>query len=107
MIEILGSPFVVFLAALLAGAALYAWGRALAPVLPDTPDKVMPYVGGEPVRGEAPPPNYGFFTVAVFFTLLHLAALVLATFPAGASPWLALVYVLLAAAAVFALRRER
>ena len=86
MTGILSSPFVIFAAALGAALLLLAWGKARAPSPAPTPDKVMPYIGGEAAAPSTARPGYGFFVVALFFTLLHVAALVAATAPPGTAP---------------------
>jgi hypothetical protein len=60
------------------------------------------------VGGEAPPagqnlPSYHLYHVAVFFTLLHVAVLVLATAPSGPGAWAALLYLGILSLAVVAL----
>ncbi len=107
MTGILSSPFVIFAAALGAALLLLAWGKARAPSPAPTPDKVMPYIGGEAAAPSTARPGYGFFVVALFFTLLHVAALVAATAPPGTDPRGPLAYLAVAAAAVLALRWER
>lgn len=104
---ILGSPFVVFALALGAAGLLVLFARAHAPPSVPMGDKGMPYVGGEAARPVLATPGYGFFTVALLFTLLHVAALVLALVPAGSSPWAPLAYLGFSGAAVLALRWER
>jgi NADH:ubiquinone oxidoreductase subunit 3 (subunit A) len=104
MTDLLGSPLVVFALALGAGYLLYAWSRTFAPAPPPTGEKTMPYVGGEPYKAQKLQPSYQFFHVALFFTLLHVAALVLETAPRGFLPWTALAYLGIVAAAVLVLR---
>ena len=64
--------------------------------------KFEPYGCGEDVSPEKAEPDYhGFFPFAIFFTLLHVAGLMLATWslaPGGAGAWFAGAY--LAAVAV-------
>ncbi len=106
--DVLTSPFVIFGVAVVVGYLMYFWSRSIAP----TPagaggDKHMPYVGGEPAVAQAFQPGYQFFYVALFFTLVHLAALVLATMPPGALPWGAAGYLAVIAFAVLILRWEQ
>ena len=100
------SPFVVFLLALAAGALLYAWSRRAAPKPAPLGDKAMPYVGGEPAPAQPLQPGYGFFTVALFFTHVHVAALVHATMPTDVLPWGAIGYLGIVGTAVVVLRWE-
>lgn len=97
------TPITVFLVALLAAAILYRWGRALAP--PPTPvgHKMEMYTGGEAPKAQEVRPSYGFFHVALFYTVLHVAALILVTAPGGVSGFLVAVYFGAIALAVAAL----
>ncbi|OGS48539.1 MAG: hypothetical protein A3K68_01030 [Euryarchaeota archaeon RBG_16_68_13] len=104
MTDLLASPFVVFVLALAVGYGMYAWSRRVAPPSTNSTAKLMPYVGGEPVVGEMIQPGYQFYYVALFFTLLHVAALVLATMPSGLLPWAATAYLGMVALAVMILR---
>ena len=63
----------------------YLWARTIAPRPADIGDKRMPYVGGEAWEAQAYQPSYQFFYVAIFFTLAHVAALVISTAPPSAS----------------------
>src|SRR3990172_250335 len=65
---------------------MYFWSRRVAPASTYSVAKTMPYVGGEPFSGQAYQPGYQFYYVALFFTLIHVAALVLATLPARVLP---------------------
>ena len=104
---LLSSPFVIFGVAVAAGYLIYFWSSSVAPVFPSTVNKAMPYVGGEPMEAQAFQPEYQFFYVALFFTLVHVAALVLATAPPSASPWGAIGYLAIIAIAVMILRWEQ
>ena len=86
MTGILSSPFVIFAAALGAALLLLAWGKARAPSPAPTPDKVMPYIGGEAAAPSTARPGYGFFVVALFFTLPPPAPRRGAPAPPGPAP---------------------
>ena len=105
--DVLTSPFVIFGIAIAVGYALYLWSRTVAPASVASENKNMPYVGGEPAVAQNYQPGYQFFYVALFFTLVHVAALVLATMPTGMLPWAALGYLGLVAVAVMILRWEQ
>jgi len=105
--EILTSPFVIFGIALVVGYLMYFWSRTIAPASVGGVNKQMPYVGGEPAEAQAYQPGYQFFYVALFFTLVHVAALVLATMPPGALPWGAAGYLGVVFVAVMILRWEQ
>jgi NADH:ubiquinone oxidoreductase subunit 3 (subunit A) len=105
--DILTSPFVIFGVAIAIGYLLYFWSRTIAPAPTGGGDKRMPYVGGEPAVAQAFQPGYQFFYVALFFTLVHVAALVLATAPPHVLPWAAVGYLGVVAIAVMILRWEQ
>lgn len=102
------SPVVIFAIAVTIGYGLYAFSRVVAPrpAAAGAGDKTMPYVGGEAYSAQAFEPGYQFFYVALFFALVHMAALVLATAPPGVFPIAALAYLGLVAVGVIALRWE-
>jgi NADH:ubiquinone oxidoreductase subunit 3 (subunit A) len=101
------SPFLIFGIAIAIGYLMYFWSRLVAPVSPDTANKLMPYVGGEPMEAQSFQPGYQFFYVALFFTLVHVAALVLATAPPQMNPWAAIGYLAIIGVAVMILRWEQ
>ncbi len=68
---------------------------------------MMPYVGGEAVEAQAYLPGYQFFYVALFFTVVHVAALVIALAPADAPLCATLGYLGIVAIAVTVLRWEQ
>ena len=105
--DLLTSPFVIFGIALAIGYLMYFWSRTVAPASTGGVNKQMPYVGGEPAVSQAYQPGYQFFYVALFFTLVHVAALVLATMPSGILPWGAVGYLGVIALAVLILRWEQ
>jgi len=101
------SPFSIAFLALCTGYLIYAWSKAQAPPFIPSPDKVMPYVGGEAAEAQAFQPGYAFFYVALFFTIIHVAALVIAIAPADAPLWGTMGYLGIIAAAVVILRWEQ
>ncbi len=105
--DILTSPFVIFGIAVAVGYVLFLWSRTIAPASVGSVNKNMPYVGGEPAEAQNYQPGYQFFYVALFFTLVHVAALVLATMPTGLLPWASLGYLGVVAVAVMILRWEQ
>lgn len=105
--DVLVSPFAIFGAAIAIAWLMYFWSRSIAPASTNSVNKVMPYVGGEPATAQAYQPGYQFFYVALFFTLVHVAALVLATMPTGLLPWAAIGYLGLVAVGVLILRWEQ
>lgn len=105
--DVVTSPFVIFGVAVVVGYLMYFWSRTIAPASTGGVNKQMPYVGGEPIEAQAYQPGYAFFYVALFFTLVHVAALVLATMPQGLLPWGAVAYLAVIFFAVMVLRWEQ
>jgi NADH:ubiquinone oxidoreductase subunit 3 (subunit A) len=69
---------------------LYRLGDVLAPKLKDEGGKLAQYACGEDIPARKFQVSYKlFFYAALFFTMMHVAALVVATIPGG-SPALAL-----------------
>lgn len=98
--------FLLFGAGLVVATLLYAWGRSLAPPGTLATHKREMYTGGEAPRAQEVRPSYEFYQVALFFTILHVAALVLVTAPGGDAVWLALLYLGLIGLALVALFRR-
>jgi NADH-quinone oxidoreductase subunit A len=105
--DVLTSPFVIFGVAIAIGYVMYFWSRTIAPTPTGGGDKRMPYVGGEPAVAQAFQPGYQFFYVALFFTIIHVAALVLAVTPPNVGPWAEVGYLAVVAVAVMILRWEQ
>jgi NADH:ubiquinone oxidoreductase subunit 3 (subunit A) len=104
--DILASPVIIMAFALGIGSLIYAWSRTVAPPFTRSVNKTMPYVGGEVAEAQAFMPGYQFFYVALFFTVIPVAALVLATAPPDAPLWGTLGYLILMVIAVVILRWE-
>lgn len=102
--ELLASPILWFAAMILAGWLLYAWAARVAPTFRPVGEKAKAFTGGEPLPGQAYRPGYDFFHVALFFTIMHIAALVVATAPAGIVPLAAVAYVAVIALSIYVLR---
>jgi NADH:ubiquinone oxidoreductase subunit 3 (subunit A) len=102
--KILLSPPVVFAVAFGVGLMLYWLGRAMAPKLNMTPGKGSPYACGEDAPMQKAQVGYRlFYSLAIFFTVMHVAALVVTTLPAGPIAVLGMVYLAVITLAVFAL----
>jgi NADH:ubiquinone oxidoreductase subunit 3 (subunit A) len=99
------SPPVVFALFLALVYGLYRLGGAMAAQGEPSPDKHMPYTGGErplPLPGMLA--YHAFFRLALLFGILHLATLVLSTLPRDARSYrMALAYLAGAAISVFVL----
>lgn len=85
-------PPLAFLGFLLLAAILGWSGRRMAPKEPSSDASRTSYAGGENIPGKKSFPGYHlFFPIALFFTVLHVLALLLGLLPAGSSG-LGLVY---------------
>ena len=107
MIDLVFSPVSVAVLALAAGYLMYVWSQGVAPPFVPSRNKIMPYVGGEAAEAQVFQPGYAFFCVALFFTVVHVAALVLALAPPDAPLWGTMGYLALVAVAVLILRWEQ
>jgi NADH-quinone oxidoreductase subunit A len=103
-IEVLLSPPVAFFVFLAVAFGLYALGRGMAPKLTDVGGKLTTYACGENIPGVKVQFGYRlFFFIALFFTMMHVAALVIATVPSGRIVFFALFYLVMIALSVSAL----
>jgi NADH-quinone oxidoreductase subunit A len=92
-IDILISPPVAFVFFLIAATLLYRLGRRMAPKLNNVGGKLTSYACGEDMPGTKIQFGYRlFFFVALFFTIMHVAALVIATVPSGKIVLFAVLY---------------
>jgi len=104
IVKIILSPPIAFLIFIGVGQLLYLLGRAMAPRTNMTDAKAAPYACGEDVpMGKAQISYKLFFSLAIFFTVMHVAALVVATLPTGPIAWLGIVYLVIIMLSVFAL----
>ena len=84
MIDILLSPPLAFLIFLGLCYLLYIVAGRLAPKVKKVGGKLTTYACGEDIPGYKVQYGYRlFFFIALFFTMMHVAALVVATLPAG------------------------
>ncbi|HBU70041.1 MAG TPA: hypothetical protein DEE98_06605 [Elusimicrobia bacterium] len=81
--------FILFLAL----AFLFGYGATkFAPKSGGNPESETSYAGGEDIEGKKSFPGYKlFYPIALFFTVLHVLALILGLLPAGAAA-LGLIY---------------
>ena len=105
--DFLASPIIILVLALATVYLVYAWSRTIAPVFLPGINRTMPYVGGEAIQAQDYQPGYIFFYVALFFVVVHVAALVIAIAPPDAPLWGTLGYLAIVAIAVTILRWER
>jgi len=103
-IDILISPPVAFLIFLGLAFLLYALGRRMAPKLKKEGGKLATYACGEDLPGVKLQFGYRlFFFIALFFTMMHVAALVIATVPGGKILFLAVFYLVMIFLSILAL----
>lgn len=82
--NILITPFVGFGIFALAAYLIYKLGDVMAPKLKDEGGKLCQYACGENFPGRKLQIGYReFFYAALFFTMMHVATLVIATIPGG------------------------
>ena len=92
-IEFLISPPVAFILFLAIACLIYLLGKRMAPKLNKTGGKLTTYACGEDIPGAKVQFGYRlFFFIALFFTIMHVAALMIATVPAGKIVWFAVLY---------------
>jgi hypothetical protein len=96
-------PPIAFLIFLLIGYLIYRLGKALGPKPTMAEGKLSAYACGEDIPGRKVQPGYHLFHFAFFFTVLHVAALVIATVPSGNIALVGIVYLLIALIAVVVL----
>lgn len=101
---VLLSPILWFLLMALGGGLLYLWAARVAPPFRAAGSKARAFTGGEDIPGRAYRPGYQFFHAALFFTLLHVAAIVVATAPPGVAPWVGMVYLSVIGICILVLR---
>ena len=98
------SPPVAFLFFLGTAFALYGLGSKMGPKLTKVGGKLTTYACGEDIPGVKIQFGYRlFFFVALFFTIMHVAALVIATAPAGKLALFALLYLAVVFLSILAL----
>ena len=99
------SPVGIFFIFLAVSFALYWLGSVIAPAYKKEGGKDQMYACGEDVKGDKKLYSTAamFFHIALYFTIMDVAALMLATLPHGAPPVLGIFYLLGISTAVFAL----
>jgi len=93
-------PPIAFLVFLLVGYLVYRLTRALRPKAKMQEDKLSTYACGEDMPARKSEHHYRLFHFAFFFTVLHVAALVIATVPSGSIALVGIIYLLIALIAV-------
>ncbi|MBM3297101.1 MAG: hypothetical protein FJY83_05810 [Candidatus Aminicenantes bacterium] len=102
--DVLLSPPVAFFAYLGLAGLITLLGSRLAPKLKKEGGKLTTYACGEDLPGVKLQWGYRlFFFIALFFTIMHVAALVMATVPSGKIVLLGLIYLAMIFLAIMAL----
>jgi hypothetical protein len=96
-------PPIAFLIFLLIGYLIYRLSRALGPKPSMEEGKLSTYACGEDIPVKKVQYAYHLFHFAFFFTVLHVAALVIATVPSGSIALVGIIYLLIALIAVVVL----
>jgi len=93
LMEILLAPPLAFLVFLAIFYIIYFLAGRLAPKLNPVGGKLKSYACGEDIPGSKLQFGYRlFFFIALFFTMMHVAALVVATLPSGPIAYFGLFY---------------
>lgn len=103
MNDLLSSPPFVMVVFLAIASFLYWFGGKLAPRGEASENKHLPYTGGElPADMPEMLTYHAYFKLALFFAILHVAALVLSTMPNNvASSRVAMIYLVGVGISVF------
>jgi len=100
-LSVLLSPPVAFIACLLISLGIYGFGRLVEEKAKPVDGKYEPYACGEEYLAEKTEFGYRkFFIAAIFFTIMHVAVLTIATVPGGVSAYRALIYLVVIAASI-------
>jgi NADH-quinone oxidoreductase subunit A len=103
-IDFLISPPVAFVFFLGVAFLIYALGKKMGPKLNDVGGKLTTYACGEDIPGVKIQFGYRlFFFIALFFTMMHVATLVIATVPSGKIVFFAVFYLLMIFLSILAL----
>ncbi len=100
-LSILLSPPLAFLICLALCAGIYGLGRLVEERGAPVPGKYETYACGENFPAEKLHFGYRkFYIAAIFFTIMHVAVLTIATVPGGTSAYRAFVYLVAIAASI-------
>lgn len=103
-IDILLTPVLAFIIFLLVSLFIYWLGGRMAPKLRRIGGKLMSYACGEDLPGVKVQWSYRlFFFIALFFTIMHVASLVVATLPSGPIVFFGIFYLAMIFLSVLAL----
>ncbi len=100
-LSILLSPPLAFVAFVLISLAIYGFGRLVEEKGSPAEGKYETYACGENFEAEKLHFGYRkFYVAAIFFTIMHVAVLTVATMPGGAGAYRALAYLAAIAASI-------
>ncbi|MBM3295415.1 MAG: hypothetical protein FJY82_12975 [Candidatus Aminicenantes bacterium] len=103
-LDFLLSPPVAFVLFLAVAGLIYLLGKHLAPKTTDVGGKLTSYACGEDIPGTKVQFGYRlFFFIALFFTIMHVAALIIATAPSGKLALFAVLYLAVVFLSILAL----
>ncbi|MCJ7693810.1 MAG: hypothetical protein MUO40_00125 [Anaerolineaceae bacterium] len=93
--SVLLSPPIAMLFFMFLAIGIYVFGRTIAAKGKDEPSKFMSYTGGETLAPPDKNVSYrDFFGLALMFTILHVAGLVISTLPFSENVyWTALFFI--------------
>ena len=100
-------PPIAFLVLLVVGYLIYRLSKALGPKPSPGKEKLSPYACGEDIPAKKVEYNYKLFRFAFFFTILHVAALVITTMPSGSIALIGVMYLLVILIVVVILLTDR
>ena len=100
-LSIILSPPVAFLVCLVISIGIYGAGYLVEEKAKPNPGKYQPYACGEEYYAEKYEFGYRkFYIAAIFFTMMHVAVLTVATMPGGTGAYRALIYLAVIAASI-------
>ncbi len=106
-IDILLSPPLAFILGLATALGVYGFGRLIGAKPAPSEGKLEPYACGESFSADKFTFGYRrFFIAAIFFTIMHVAVLSIATVPGGPYAYRAFAYLIVIAASISILYAE-
>lgn len=100
MSQFLLYPPIAFIILSVVGYLVYRLGRILGPKASFEEGKISTYACGEDIPGKKIQHAFQLFHIAFFFTVLHIAALMIATVPSGGIALLGVIYLIIVLIAI-------
>lgn len=100
MSQLILAPPIAFIIFVIIAYLVYKGGGTLGAKKKVEGSKLDTYACGEDIPSKKGQHAYQFFRIAFFFTILHVAALIIVTAPSGSMALLGIIYLLIAIAAV-------